>query len=47
MEDYMLELDDGGLLRVIKEIRAINYDSQEVAVYKNWDYYKIEDDNDF
>jgi hypothetical protein len=42
--DYTLEIDHDNILRVFKITLNDQYESHEIAVYRNWDYYIIEDD---
>jgi hypothetical protein len=42
--DHTLEIDHDGILRVCRVSRKEQYDTEEIAVFFNWDYYKIEDE---
>lgn len=42
--DYSLELDKDGILRILREYRDVQYETDEIAVYRSWDCYKIEDE---
>lgn len=39
--DYTEEIDNG-ILKIYRVKRETHYDSQLLAVYKSWDFYKIE-----
>jgi hypothetical protein len=42
-EDYIVEFKDG-LLQIGKIKRDVEYDFDIIAVYRNWDFYKIEEE---
>ena len=42
-QDFSYEIDQYGLLRIIKQIRESQYEESEHAVFKNWDYCLIEE----
>ena len=46
-QDFSCELhDQTGILRVIKLTREEQYVESEHAVFRNWDYYLIEEDHE-
>jgi len=42
--DHTLEIDHDGILRICRVIREAQYETEEIAVFFNWDFYKIEDE---
>ncbi len=42
-QDFTYEIDGDGILRMIKHIRGEQYKQYEIAVFKNWDYFLIEE----
>jgi len=43
--DHTYEMDHDGVLRVSKITRNEQYETHELAVYRNWDYLEIEDED--
>ena len=44
--DHTLEIDHDGIIHISRASRTEQYEMEEIAVYRNWDYYTIEDDEE-
>lgn len=42
--DYTYEIDSNGIIYVTKIKRYDQYETHEIAIYRNWDYLEIEDE---
>jgi len=42
--DHTLEIDHDGILRICRVTREAQYETEEIAVFFNWDFYKIENE---
>ena len=46
-QDYCCELDPNtSVLKILKLSRGAQYKEEECSVFRNWDYYMIEEENE-